>query len=152
MKTLRQFLRRWHLQVLSHQAPCHASSFKVIFAKHASVMDILCNHGQAATDWATGLSPVCCCKTWTPFKKACLNPGAEHWILAGNLLGDLLPPEQAVIAEGSLLNKVFPNKKERLTMMSRALYLNIASLYPTTSPHRQSLLFFYVVRRCGVSL
>jgi len=115
-------------------------------------MDILCNHEQAVTDWATGLSPVCCCKTWTPFKKTCLNPGAEHWILAGNLLGDLLPPEQAVIAEGSLLNKVFPNKKERLTMMSRALYLNIASLSPTTSPHRQSLLFFYVVRRCGVSL
>ena len=101
VKQLRQFLRRWHLQVLSHQVPCHSPSFKVIFVKHASVVDILCSHKQAVADWASGMTPVCCCKNWAAFKNACLNPNAEHWILAGNLLGGLLPPEQAVIARYS---------------------------------------------------
>ena len=30
-KSLKQFLRQWHLQVLAHQVPCHVPSFKTIF-------------------------------------------------------------------------------------------------------------------------
>ena len=87
------------------------------------MINLLCNHKHAVTEWATGMTPVCCCQTWAPFKKACLNPGAKHWILSlsGTLLADLLPPEQAVVAEGSLSNKVFPSKKEYTVMMIRAL-------------------------------
>ena len=29
-KSLKQFLRQWHLQVLAHQVPCHVPSFKTI--------------------------------------------------------------------------------------------------------------------------
>ena len=42
--SLRRFLRQWHLRVLENQVPCHVPSFKTIFIKHASVVDILCNH------------------------------------------------------------------------------------------------------------
>ena len=45
--SLRRFLRQWHLRVLEHQVPCHVPSFKNIFIKHASVVDILCNHKSA---------------------------------------------------------------------------------------------------------
>ena len=41
---LKKFLRRWHLQMLDHQVPCHTPSFKTVFIKHAAVLDILCNH------------------------------------------------------------------------------------------------------------
>ena len=51
-------------------------------------------------------------KNWEPFKAAALNPADPHWILAGSLLHSLVSEELAVIAEGSLLNKVFPSKKE----------------------------------------
>ena len=43
---------------------------------------------------------------------SCLNPSDPHWVLAGSLLQSLVSEELAVIAEGSLLNKVFPSKKE----------------------------------------
>ena len=49
---------------------------------------------------------------WSSYKSAALNPSDPHWVLAGSLLHSLLPPELAVIAEGSLSNKVLPSKKE----------------------------------------
>ena len=30
---LKQFLRKWHLEVLSYQVPCHNPSFKMVFIK-----------------------------------------------------------------------------------------------------------------------
>ena len=102
---LKQFLRKWHLQVLAHQVPCHTPSFKMVFIKHAAVLDQLCNHKQAIVDWSTSQPAVCCCKT------AALNPSDPHWVLAGSLLHSLVSEELLVIAEGSLLNKVFPSKK-----------------------------------------
>lgn len=104
---LRQFMRRRHLQVLSHQVLAILLRSKSSLSNTRRFLGILCNHKQAVIERASGQ---CCCKNWKAFKKACLNPDAEHWILAGNLLGKLLPPEQAVIAEGSLVNKVFPPK------------------------------------------
>ena len=50
---LKQFLRKWHLQVLAYQVPCHTPSFKMVFIKHAAVLDQLCNHKQAIIDWST---------------------------------------------------------------------------------------------------
>ena len=109
---LKQFLRKWHLQVLAYQVPCHTPSFKMVFIKHAAVLDQLCNHKQAIADWSTTQPATCCCKKWEPFKAAALNPSDPHWVLAGSLLHSFISEDLAVIAEGSLLNKVFPSKKE----------------------------------------
>ena len=54
---------------------------------------------------------------WEAFKTAALNPSDPHWVLAGSLLHSLVPAELAVIAEGSLMNKVFPSKKEYQNQM-----------------------------------
>ena len=110
--TLKKFLRQWHVKMLAHQVPCHTPSFKTVFIKHAAVLDILCNHKQAIEDWSTTNQAVCCCKSWSHYRSAALNPSDPHWVLSGSLLSSLLPPDLAVIAEGSLSNKVFPSKKE----------------------------------------
>ena len=118
---LKKFLRQWHFQMLDHQVPCHTPSFKTVFIKHSAVLDILCNHKQAIEDWSTSNPATCCCKSWSEYKTAALNPSAPHWVLSGSLLHSLLPPELAVIAEGSLLNKVFPSKKEYFNQMRLAI-------------------------------
>jgi hypothetical protein len=84
----------------------------MVFIKHAAVLDILCNHKHAIEDWSTSNPAICCCKSWSSYKPAALNPSDPHWVLSGSLLHSILPPELAVIAEGSLSNKVFPSKKE----------------------------------------
>ena len=84
----------------------------MVFIKHAAVLDQLCNHKQAIADWSTTQPATCCCTKWEPFEAAALNPSDPHWVLAGSLLHSLVSEELAVIAEGSLLNKVFPSKKE----------------------------------------
>ena len=118
---LKKFLRQWHFQMLDHQVPCHTPSFKTVFIKHSAVLDILCNHKQAIEDWSTSNPAICCCKSWSDYKTASLNPSDPHWVLSGSLLHSLLPPELAVIAEGSLLNKVFPSKKEYFNQMRLAI-------------------------------
>ena len=118
---LKKFLRQWHLQMLDHQVPCHTPSFKTVFIKHAAVLDILCNHKQAIEDWSTSNPAICCCKSWSDYKTAALNPSDPHWVLSGSLLHSLLLPELAVIAEGSLSNKVFPSKKEYFNQMRQAI-------------------------------
>ena len=97
---------------LTTKFPCHNPSFKMVFIKRAAVPDQLCNHKQAIADWSTSNPAICCCKNWTTYKSAALNPSDPHWVLAGSLPHSLLPTELAVIAEGSLLNKVFRSKKE----------------------------------------
>ena len=114
---LKKFLRQWYLQMLDYQVPCHNPSFKMVFIKHAAVLDQLCNHKKAIDDWSTSNPAVCCCKHWAPYKSAALNPSDPHWVLAGSLLHSLLPPELAVVAEGSRSNKVFPSKKEYYNQM-----------------------------------
>ena len=111
-QTLKKFLRQWHVRMLAHQVPCHTPSFKTVFIKHAAVLDILCNHKQAIDDWSTTNPATCCCKSWSCYKSAALNPLDSHWVLSGSLLHSHLQPDLAVIAEGSLANKVFPSKKE----------------------------------------
>ena len=120
-RKLKQFLRSWHHQMIEYQVPCHLPSFKTVFIKHAAVLDQLCNHKQAIIDWSTNNPPVCCCKSWSTYKAAALNPQEDHWVLSGSLLHSLLPPFLAVIAEGSLSNKVFPSKKEYLNQLHHGL-------------------------------
>ena len=84
---------------------------------YVAVLDQLCNHKQAIADWSTSNPATCCCKHCAAYKPAALNPSEPHWVLAGSLLHSLLPAELAVIAEGSLLNKVFPSKKEYQNQM-----------------------------------
>ena len=67
---LKQFLRKWHLQVLAYQVPCHTPSFKMVFIKHAAVLDQLCNHKQAIGDWSTQPA-TCCCKKVRTFQNRC---------------------------------------------------------------------------------
>ena len=114
---LRKFLRQWHFQMLEHQVPCHTPSFKMVFIKHAAVLDQLCNHKKAIDDWSTSNPAIRCCQHWSSYKSAALNPSDSHWVLSGSLLHSLLPPELAVIAEGPLSNKVFPSKKEYQNQM-----------------------------------
>ena len=91
-------------------------SFKMVFIKHAAVLDQLCNHKQAVTDWSTSQPAECCCKNWGAFKTA-----AHIGFLAGSLLQSLVSEELAVIAEESLLNKVFPSKKEYHNQLRQGL-------------------------------
>ena len=72
-RSLKQFLRNWHLQVLAYQVPCHTPSFKMVFIKHAAVLDQLCNHKQAISDWPPSTEAACCYQHWSKFKKAALN-------------------------------------------------------------------------------
>ena len=120
-KKLKQFLRSWHHRMIEYQVPCHLPSLKTVFIKHAAVLDQLCNHKQSIIDWSTDNPPVCCCKSWSTYKAAVLNPQEDHWVLSGSLLSSLLPPSLAVIAEGSLSNKVFPSKKEYLNQLHSGL-------------------------------
>jgi hypothetical protein len=89
--------------------------------QHASVWDQLCNHKQAVTMWSTDINVECCCKNWPQYKKASLNPSDPHWGLSGPLFTGLLPQELAAIAEGSLLNKVFPTKKVYQATLTQGL-------------------------------
>ena len=85
---------------------------QMVFVKHAAVLDQLCDHKQAISQWSTGTDAICCCQLWSKYKRAALNPSDPHWALAGSLLHDLLPADLAVVAEGSLLNKACPSKKD----------------------------------------
>ena len=105
-----------HLDTISSEMASRSfglpSSFKTVFIKHAAVLDQLCNHKQAISQWSTDPNAICCCQHWSKYKKAALNPSDPHRVLAGSLLHDLLPADLAVIAEGSLLNKAFPSKMD----------------------------------------
>ena len=103
--------------MLEYQVPCHTPSFKTVFIKHAAVLDQLCNQKQAISDWSTSNPPTCCCKDWKQYKPAALNLSDDHWVLSGSLLHSFLPPALAVIAEGSLSNKVFPSTKGYLNQL-----------------------------------
>ena len=107
--------------MLEYQVPCHTPSFKTVFIKHAVVLDQLCNYKQAIADRSTSNPPTCCCKDWLQYKSAALNPNNNYWVLSGSLLHSFLPPALAVIAEGSLSNKVFPSRKDHLSQLRSGL-------------------------------
>ena len=53
----------------------------------------LCNHKHAISQWPTNPSTQCCCKRWSQYKKAAINPSDSHWVLSGSLLTGLLPAD-----------------------------------------------------------
>eukprot|EP00435_Cladocopium_sp_Y103_P016270 s5559_g4.t1 len=103
-RTVSRFLRSWFYEVLAHHA----------------VLDILCNHKLAMTDWSLGNTPPCCCKDWTTYKSACLNANDAHWVLSGALLAPLVPEPLRPLCSGSLLNKVFPSKRDYGRQMAQS--------------------------------
>ena len=107
--------------MIEHHVPCHMPSFKTIFVKHSSVVDLLCNHKSAIESWSLSQTPQCCCANWSTFRSAALNPSSDHWVLSGSALTSLLPTAVAVLAEGSLRNKVFPQKQEFLSPPQRGI-------------------------------
>ena len=58
-------------------------------------------------------------------QSAAAQPGpssaSDHWVLSGSLLTDLLPPDVTVLAERSLQNKVFSQKREFLHLLQRGI-------------------------------
>eukprot|EP00435_Cladocopium_sp_Y103_P062016 s301_g23.t1 len=64
------------------------------------------------TDWSLGNTPPCCCKDWSTYKSACLNATGAHWVLSGALLAPVVPEPLRPLCSGSLLNKVFPSKRD----------------------------------------
>eukprot|EP00435_Cladocopium_sp_Y103_P006800 s3094_g2.t1 len=119
-RTVSRFLRQWFHEVIAHHVPCHNPSFKVLFIKHQAVLDILCNHKAAMTDWSMGTTPSCCCQHWQPYRSARLSPSGPHWVLSGALLAPLLPEPLQPLCSGSLLNKVFPSKRDYGRQMSQS--------------------------------
>ena len=120
-KYLQRFLRQWHLRMMEHHVPCHVPSFKTVFIKHALVMDVLCHHKSAIESWSAAATPTCCCRSWHTFKGTALNPDSDHWVLSGSLLASTLPPEVALLAEGSLQNKIFPLKRDFIQSLQRGI-------------------------------
>eukprot|EP00435_Cladocopium_sp_Y103_P059821 s1366_g21.t1 len=118
-RTVSRFLRQWFQEVIAHQVPCRNPSFKVLFIKHQAVLDIICNHKAAMTDWSLGTDPACCCQQWSAYRPASLNPTSSQWVLSGALLAPLLPDSLRPLCSGSLLNKVFPSKRDYSRQMSQ---------------------------------
>ena len=119
---LKKFLRTWHHKMLEYQVPCHTPSFKTVFIKHAAVLDQLCNHKQAIADWSTSNPPTCCCKSLVDNTNLQLSTRPTTIGSSPDPFFTLfVPPSLAVIAEGSLSNKVFPSKKEYLTQLRSGL-------------------------------
>ena len=96
------------------QFPCHEPSFRLIYVKHPSLMEAICNHKEAIQNWSDDITPLCTCAVLKQFPSARAFPNlkGEHWVLDGALLAPLLPDRLAQIVGGSLNNKIFPNNKE----------------------------------------
>jgi len=78
----------------------------MVFIKHAAVLDQLCKHKQAIADWSTS-NPALCnvqIRSSQSFRPT-LGPG---WLPSPLLVAN----RAGSIAEGFLLKKVFPSKKE----------------------------------------
>ena len=111
---IRQILRIWYFGIKHTAVPCHEPSFRLIYVKHPSLMDAICNHKEAIQNWSDEISPTCTCSILKQFPSARAYPNlnCEHWVLDGALLAALLPGRLSQVVGGSLNNKIFPNKKE----------------------------------------
>ena len=93
-------------------------SFKVVFSKHPSLMDAICNHKDAIQNWSDDITPTCKCTILQQFPSARAGPnmGNEHWVLDGALLGPLLPGALGQMVGGSL--------NTQKTVLDKILLLN----------------------------
>ena len=96
-----------------------------MFIKHASVLDQLCNHKQAISQWSTNPNAQRCCPT-------AINPSDAHWVLAGSLLTGLLPDDLSVIAEGSLLKRQSSTVKQTSFLLADLLSMPLLQAIEAT--------------------
>ena len=82
-------------------------------------MDSLCNHKEAATNWADGENPKCACLALRQHATFSHQPD-QHVVLDGDSLHFADAPSTS-IATGSLQNKIFPPSKEIYTSLRSAL-------------------------------
>ena len=111
---VRQILLTWFHGIKGTAGTFHEPSFKVVFSKHPSLMDAICNHKDAIQNWSDEVLPICKCAILQqyPTARATPNLGSEHWVLDGARLGPLLPGALGQMVGGSLNNKIFPNKEK----------------------------------------
>lgn len=123
-KHLRQMLLTWFFGVQWTVVTCHGPSFKIVYVKHPSLMEAICNQKTAIQDWSDDIAPPCTCAILKQFPTARAAPNlkAEHWVLDGALLAPLLPGQLAQVVGGSLNNKIFPNKKDLKKLFLEAFY------------------------------
>ena len=130
---IRQLLLTWFFGVKGTAVTFHEPSFKVVYLKHPSLMDAICNHKDAIQNWSDDIIPICKCDLLRkyPTARAAPNLGSDHWV------------------GGSLNNKIFPNKKNLKKLFldafqpgaNRMLFLahlmggfyNISNLYGRTT-------------------
>ena len=71
----------WYFGIKHTAVPCHAPSFRLIYAKHPSLMDAICNHKEAIQNWSDEIPPSCTCPFWDsslrlgPFPTSSVNIG-----------------------------------------------------------------------------
>lgn len=74
-----------HLDTISSEMASRSfglpSSFKTVFIKHAAVLDQLCNHKQAISQWSTDPNAICCCQHFGPNTK---KPPSTHQTPTGS--------------------------------------------------------------------
>ena len=58
---VRQILLTWFHGIKGTAVTFHEPSFKVVFSKHPSLMDAICNHKDAIQNWSDGVLPICKC-------------------------------------------------------------------------------------------
>ena len=122
---VRQILLTWFHGIKNTAVTFHEPSFKVVFSKHPSLMDAICNHKDAIQNWSDDIAPTCQCAILRQYPTARAHPNldSEHWVLDGALLGPLLPGALGQMVGGSLNNKIFPNKKTLKKLFLDAFYL-----------------------------
>ena len=109
-KQLRRLLTTHIAVTKNYNITLQAPSTGIVFTKYPSVMDSLCNHKEAATQWASGDEPQCACITLRRFTN--ITPSEDqHLVLDGDQLQFDDGPLTS-ISTGSLQNKIFPPPKE----------------------------------------
>lgn len=89
----------WYFGIKHTAVPCHEPSFRLIYVKHPSLMDAICNHKEAIQNWSDEIPPTCTCSILQQFPSARAFPNlkCEHWVLDGALLAPLLWFARAVV-------------------------------------------------------
>ncbi len=137
-------LQHWYFSLRGTHVPFHQPTFKVLFAKHPAVHEILCNFKAAVQDWSDSVPAKCTCAILRQFPSCCLVPlsAESHLVLDGAKLAPYLSSSIGAIASGSLNNKFFPNYSKCETQFQTAfLNWSKSNSVPTTSPKWIHLCF-----------
>ena len=118
-KQLRRLLTTHIAITKEYNTTLQAPSTGIVFTKYPSVMDSLCNHKEAATQWASGEEPQCACSILRRFTNI-IPSEDQHLVLDGDQLHFDEAPLTS-ISTGSLQNKIFPPSKEIYKTLLSAL-------------------------------